>query len=101
MPDDAVTPGGTAVVVWSRDVDLRTVQAIRDEIDAALTPGLTRLIIELTNVGFVDSLGLGVLIHARNQCLAIGATLVLRGMPDRTRGLIDASGLAGLFEYEG
>jgi anti-anti-sigma factor len=91
----------SVVFAWNRDVDLRSAPDARAEVDAAAVPGLQRLTIDLTHVGFVDSIGLGVLIHARNRCHDVGASLVVRGMPDRTRAMVDASGLADLFTYEG
>lgn len=92
---------GKTVVSWSDDVDLRNVREKRDEIDRALDgQHVGTLIIDLTDLEFVDSLGLGVLIHARDRCADVDADLVLRHVPDRTMKLLNTAGLAALFTIE-
>lgn len=91
------------VVSWRDDVDLRNVSEKRDEIDRAVDGfdgAASTLVVDLAELEFVDSLGLGVLIHARERCAHAGSSLVLRHVPDRTMKLLVSAGLDRLFTVE-
>ena len=92
---------GETVVAWRDDVDLRNVRDKRDEIDRALDDQDSgTLVIDLSDLEFVDSLGLGVLIHARDRCADNSTDLVLRHVPERTMKLLATAGLDSLFTVE-
>jgi anti-sigma B factor antagonist len=60
--------GDSVVVSAAGEVDLATVEALRRELDSALrTSGCRRVIADLTDVDFMDSTGLGVLVGARRR----------------------------------
>ena len=89
------------MVSWQLDVDLLNVHDKRTEIDRLLDAADTEtLVIDLSELAFVDSLGLGVLIHARERCAETGAALVLRHVPERTMQLLMSAGLDRLFTIE-
>ncbi|MBE7186934.1 STAS domain-containing protein [Jatrophihabitans endophyticus] len=89
------------IVAWRDDVDLRNIGEKRDEIDRVLDgPAVGTLVIDLAELDFVDSLGLGVLIHARDRCAGAGTALILRSVPPRTRKLLQTAGLDTLFTIE-
>lgn len=90
-----------ATVSWQRDVDLSNVHDKKIEIDDVLgAGGVDTLVIDLSKLEFIDSLGLGVLIHARDRCAGADADLVLRHVPKRTLNLLTSAGLASLFTVE-
>ena len=65
---------GCSVVVAAGEIDIWTCPALRKALDAA-ADSARRLVIDLTEVTFLDSSGLGVLLDARMQ----GSTTWTRG----------------------
>jgi anti-sigma B factor antagonist len=87
---------------------------VRGELDAATAPTLQasladvvdeaagRVVIDLAEVTFVDSCGLGALVAVRKRAIEHDVELVLRSPHDRVRMLLDVTGLAGkVFAVEG
>ena len=93
--------GQSVEISWAGDVDLVNINDIRGDIDRALdTPDVDRLVIELGAVGFVDSLGLGMLVYAVNSGENRGIPVSIRHVPDRTMNLIRVAGLAAVLPIE-
>ncbi|WP_375500178.1 STAS domain-containing protein [uncultured Jatrophihabitans sp.] len=88
-------------LAWAGDVDLANITPIRHELDEALdTPDVERLVIDLGAVGFVDSLGLGMLVYAMNTAQTRGIAMSVRHVPPRTQELIDVAGLSQVLAVE-
>ncbi|WP_375485047.1 STAS domain-containing protein [uncultured Jatrophihabitans sp.] len=86
--------GQSVEISWTGDVDLVNINDIRGEIDHALnTPDVEQLVIDLSGVGFVDSLGLGMLVYAVDSGGTRGVAVSIRHVPDRTMNLIRVAGL--------
>lgn len=73
-------PGGLALTV-SGELDMATAPELRETLATALDSGLTRIIVDLRGVTFVDSVGLAAVLHARSRLLASGR-LALVVAPD-------------------
>jgi anti-sigma B factor antagonist len=71
----APAPGHVVVSVRG-DVDLATAGLLRDHLRAALTAERA-VVVDLADVPFMDSTGLGVLVDASRQAKAAGTALVL------------------------
>ena len=85
-------------ISWEGDIDLSNVQIARTEIDEVTSkPGLQTLVIDLGDLRFVDSLGLGMLVYARERCLTREVRLQLRNTPQSTQHLLRVAGLDELF----
>lgn len=54
--------GGWTVLEAGGELDLYTAPRLRDEVLAALEGGATRIALDLHDVGFIDSTGLGILV---------------------------------------
>lgn len=78
------------------ELDLETARAARDEIVAALEPDL-RMVVDLADVAFMDSSGLGALVFALREAKAVGATLVVDNPQPWVGKLFEAAGVAQLF----
>jgi anti-anti-sigma factor len=90
-----------AVVSWRGRVDLSSLGDSVAQLDEVFSrPHVRELVIDLSLVEFMDSLGVGALIGARNRCLEEGRTLLLRGVPEITRILLRSAGLEHLFTFE-
>jgi anti-sigma B factor antagonist len=64
-----------AVVTASGELDLSTAPELRQFLRQTVADGARELIVDLSDVGFLDSTTLGVLIGARNRMLETGGTI--------------------------
>ena len=85
----AVTPAG--------EIDLASAPALKSYLVGLLEPGFTRFVLDLSEVRYLDSTGLGVLI-AFGRRLPEGAQIVLAQVPDPVRALLELTGLDASFE---
>ena len=88
-----------ALVVDVRGVlDAATVDALRDALLGTLTAQRpARMVVDLTFVTFMDSLGIGALVAGHNAAREIGATFVLRNPSEFVHRQLRVTGLAEMF----
>ena len=88
--------GETRVVQCVGEIDLATVPGLRDRVAALQVEGPARLVIDLTGVTFIDSLGLGALIGIHKRARVLQGTLVV--VPsDAARRVLAATALDRVF----
>jgi anti-sigma B factor antagonist len=83
---------GAIVVRLTGELDLYNAHLVREELMSAAAREPGRLIVELSDVSFIDSTGLGVLIEARTK-LANRRAFLLAGPGLETRRALEISGL--------
>ena len=83
---------GAVVVRLAGELDLYNAQAVRDELLAAAGRSPDRLVVDLSEVTFIDSTGLGVLIEARTR-LENRRAFLLAAPGLETRRALEISGL--------
>ena len=71
--------GGWTVVVARGELDAYTAPSLRADLHKVITGGNTRVIVDLTQVPFVDASGLGVLVGALAKVRRAGGELRLVG----------------------
>jgi len=81
------------------ELDLSAVPSLRSATSEALRDGWTDLIIDLEEVAFVDSAGLGVLIGLRRRVHERDGSLTLR-VNEKVARLVTAAELDSLFTIE-
>ena len=79
-------PGGLMLAV-SGELDIATAPALRERLAAAVDSGVTRIVVDLRDVTFMDSVGLAAVVHARSR-LASGGRLALVVDPDSYAQLV-------------
>jgi anti-sigma B factor antagonist len=79
-------PGGLALTV-SGELDMATAPDLRERLGAALDAGMTRIVVDLREVTFMDSIGLASVLHARSR-LRAGGRLALVVAPDSYTQLV-------------
>lgn len=93
-----VTEGDGGTVAHVRgEVDLLTCAQLRDAIEPYLGPRQT-VILDLSEVTFMDSQMLNFLVQARGRLTADGGSLVLRNPSDVARRLLTFSEMTDLLE---
>lgn len=96
---EAALPNGQPVVIASvvGEVDVYTAPRLKDKLLQLERDGIHNIVVDLTQVGFIDSVGLGVLIGGLRRARAGGGTLVLAGPNPRIRRILDITGLSSAF----
>ena len=90
---------GRMVLVVRGHVDLTTAPELRREIERVAQPGQV-LVVDLNAVTFIDSPGLGTLIHCDRVRRERGGRLVLRNPSGPVRDLFEVVRLADVLEIE-
>ncbi len=97
---DVETDGqGRTVLVARGDVDLQTAPTLRDRIEELAVPG-EPLVIDLREVGFMDSPGLGTLVYCDRRQRQRGSHLVLRSPTGPVRELLEMVQIAHVIAVE-
>ena len=75
------------------DIDVRTVPAIAEDLDAAIRACDDEFVIDCAGLTFIDSSGIGVLVRAREDLQGRGHLRIVN-MPSTGRRAIEAVGLS-------
>jgi anti-sigma B factor antagonist len=97
---DIVDEGGTTVAHIRGEVDMATCERLRDSIEPYLGPRQT-VILDLSDITFMDSSMLHLLVQARGRLTEDGGSLVLRNPSDAARRLLEISEMSDLLEAAG
>ncbi|GAA2282711.1 MULTISPECIES: STAS domain-containing protein [Kitasatospora] len=81
-----------AVVTARGDIDLATASSLRRQLADALRAH-REVVLDLSEVTFMDCVGLGALVQARNQADHSGGRLILRGIGHPVTRLLKLTGL--------
>jgi anti-sigma B factor antagonist len=88
---------GIAVVKVQGEVDVYTAPKLREEIHRRLDQGDNRIVVDLTNVAYMDSSGLGVLIGALKRSREENGDLIVASPNPRISRILDVTGLSRIF----
>ena len=91
---------GDKIVIHVRgQIDMATCERLRDAIEPHLGPAQT-IVLDLSEVAFMDSSSLHVLVQARGRLTADGGSLILRNPSHAARRLLDVACAEGLIEAD-
>lgn len=88
--------GDVPVIAVSGEVDVYSAPALRDRLTELLETGPS-VVVDLTDVSFLDSTGLGALVAARTVAAGQGGALALVCTQQRILKLFTITGLDGVF----
>lgn len=94
------TTDGTTIVRIRGEVDLYTAPKLRERLDEAVQGSKPEIVVDLGNLDFIDSTGLGVLVGALKQARAAGGDVSLRNPSRSTHKILEIAGLTELFTVE-
>jgi anti-anti-sigma factor len=90
--DEEALPGGLALTV-SGELDMATAPELREHLAAALDSGVTRIVVDLRDVTFVDSVGLAAVLHARSRLLAGGRLALIVAPGSYAQLMLEVAGM--------
>ncbi|MEO9137742.1 MAG: STAS domain-containing protein [Jatrophihabitans sp.] len=88
---------GVPVVAVSGEVDVYSAPALKESLTDLLQSGVATVVVDLSDVAFLDSTGLGALVEARTATTEAGGTLPLVCDQERILKLFAITGLDGVF----
>jgi anti-sigma B factor antagonist len=90
--------GDRTVVHLGGEIDVYTAPLVREKLDEQIQAGRTDLVVDLTEVSFLDSTGLGVLVGRLKLARTRGGSMRLVGTDDRVLKVFAITGLDKVFE---
>jgi anti-sigma B factor antagonist len=93
--------GDWTIVSVVGELDLSTAPALRGDLIEHLEAGHARLIVDMTDVAFMDSTGLGMLVAVLKRAKESGGSLVLSGPQRQVRRVLQITGVEDLFAVAG
>lgn len=89
--------GDVPVVAVRGEVDVYSAPALKEKITELLGNGQPTLVVDLSDVAFLDSTGLGALVEARAASTEAGGVMPLVCSQERLLKLFTITGLDGVF----
>ncbi len=80
-------------VVASGEIDLNTAPRLGAALEALIDQGATLVVLDATEVRFLDSSGLSVIIRVGNRLTAVGGRLLIEGMSGAVQRVLELSGM--------
>lgn len=88
---------GIAVVNVQGEVDVYTAPRLREELHRSLDQGSNKLVVNLADVAYMDSSGLGVLIGALKRAREEKGDLLVAAPNARISRILEVTGLSKIF----
>ena len=96
----SVTTGADGTVVVSGEVDLYTAPLLERAVESAMERGEGNVVIDMTDVRFMDSAGLNIIIRCFKPLDAQGRRVVLRHPQEAVRRTLELGGIVTLVDLE-
>ena len=90
---DVTNCDGWSVVAVTGELELATAPRLRQQVVSLIGGGRAHLVIDLSGVDFIDSVGLGVVVGALKRCRTHGGDLMVAGAVPRVRALFEITRL--------
>ncbi len=91
----------TLTAMVSGEIDHHSVKAVREEIDRRLLGTSPKtFVLDLQNVGFMDSSGLGLVLGRYEKCKAVGAKLIILNPSAGAERVLYLAGIEKIIEIQ-
>ncbi len=87
------TEGGAHVITVSGELDLAVAASLESELSRAVESGAEHIVIDLSQLEFIDSTGLGVLVSAHQRAAEAGCRLGVTNPGTQVARLLQLTGL--------
>lgn len=91
------TTEGVTVIRLNGALDARSAAGFRAEVSRLLSAGATRFVVDGTQLGFVDSMGLGTLVYLRRAARQAKGDVCLAAAGRELLEVLDFSGMGQVF----
>jgi anti-sigma B factor antagonist len=91
------TEGNAQVIAIEGEVDLKTSPQLRDELLEVVGQAPEKIVVDLSQVRYMDSSGVGTIVEAKRRADSNGATILLAGLQPRVRSVFEITQLDKFF----
>jgi anti-sigma B factor antagonist len=95
---DRMVDGVAVVAIDGRIVLGEESNALREKVKTLLTGGQKKIVLNMTNVSYIDSSGLGALVASHTSARAQGASLRLANLGSKFQEILQVTKLVTVFE---
>lgn len=92
------TEDGAAVITVAGELDLYTAPRLKEELLSILEVGILKIVVDMTEIHFIDSSALGVLIGGIKRLKPKGGKLVLVSVDENVNWIFQITGLNSVFD---
>lgn len=86
------------VIELQGEVDAEVTEPLKDTVAQAVAGGRARLVLDMSNVGVIDSQGLELLLWIRQYCRQNRTQLKLAGLDENCEKILEITGLQAEFD---
>jgi anti-sigma B factor antagonist len=86
---------GTCTLAISGELDLATAPRLEQEVNTAVAEGAKVVVVDLTNLSFIDSTGLRVFLRLNEQAAAAGWRLTMVRPSEQVKTILRVTGAQG------
>ncbi|MHB8246894.1 MAG: STAS domain-containing protein [Acidimicrobiales bacterium] len=94
------TEGTSSIVRLKGEMDLRAATDLREALLKALAEGPGSVLLDLSELTFIDSTIISVLVMTRKRAQALGGEVRLRHVPGRIQRILAITGIDSLFPID-
>lgn len=87
-------------LIINKDMDLYAVPELKQAILACIAEKKTNIHLDASDMGYIDSTGLGVLVSSLNRVREYGGSIAIKGLKPHIRRIFHLTGLDGAFGLE-
>ena len=87
-------------LVVNKDMDLYAVPELKQAILECIAARKADILLDATDMGYIDSTGLGVLVSSLNRVREYGGSMSIKGLKPHIRRIFHLTGLDGAFVLE-
>lgn len=88
---------GAVIVVVGGEIDVYTAGKLREALVSSAVCDCPNVILDMSDVDFTDSTGLGVLVGAHKRAHRLGGGVKLAGIGEHLQRILDVTGLSKVF----
>ncbi len=94
MLKDFIECGNALVAVLGGEIDQYSAAWLRSKIDVEYElSGMKNLVLDLTDVSFMDSAGIGLIIGRSKKLVSVGGSFALAGVGKKLRKILELGGI--------
>ncbi len=92
---------GALILRPKKRIDSSTAKAFEDQAIALVDKGSNKVVVDFSELDYISSAGLRVLLTTAKKVKAAGGALTLCGVHDNVKEVLDVSGFASIFGMHG
>lgn len=99
--NNIIEMGKTSMVSIKGEIDIYSIEKFRESIEKEIKTQATQIILDCTELSYMDSTGMGVLIELRNKTKEMGQKMIMMNPRPNIKKLLALTGVDKIIEIVG